>query len=352
MPTKLTVAKQKMITKQSKVLFTNVAALIINSRNKLARNVNQELTLLNWEIGKHIAQTIENTDEIYGLEIVATLSPLLMKEFGKGYTVSSLHRIHRFYKSFSNQKIVATLSPLLSWSHFIELTNVKNPLARMYYTELCKIEHWNIRELRNKINSMLYERTALSKKPEKLIKQELTMLKKEKQFTEDLVFRDKYILDFLNLKDTYSEKDLESAILAELQNFISEIGSDFAFLSRQKRIQIDGDDYYIDLLFYHRGLNRLVVIELKLGKFKAAYKSQMELYLKWLEKYEMRKTENPPIGLLLCTENGNDEVIELMLQGNHRIKLAHYLTNLPELKIIKSKLAKAVKAAQQRLLYS
>ncbi|MEY2828549.1 MAG: hypothetical protein RIQ33_407, partial [Bacteroidota bacterium] len=157
------------------------------------------------------------------------------------------------------------------------------------------------------------------------------------------------LLDFLDLKDAYSEKDLETAILAELQSFISEIGSDFAFLSRQKRIQIDSEDYYIDLLFYHRGLNRLVVIELKLGKFKPQYKSQMELYLKWLEKYEMRKNENPPIGLLLCTENGNDKIIELMLEGNHRIKIAHYFTKLPELKAIESKLKKAIKAAQKRL---
>jgi predicted nuclease of restriction endonuclease-like (RecB) superfamily len=304
---------------------------------------------LNWQIGKHIHQTLANADETYGLEIVATLSPLLMNEFGKGYTISSLHRIHRFYNSFSNQKIVATLSPQLSWSHFIELTNVKEPLSRMYYTELCKIENWNVRELRDKINSMLFERTALSKKPEKLIKQELQLLKKEKKFTEDIVFRDKYLLDFLDLKDVYSERDLEAAILAELQSFISEIGSDFAFLSRQKRIQIDSEDYYIDLLFYHRGLNRLVVIELKLGKFKPQYKSQMELYLKWLEKYEMRKTENPPIGLLLCTENGNDKIIELMLEGNNRIKIAHYLTKLPELKAIEIKLAKAVKAAHKRL---
>ncbi|MEQ1553895.1 MAG: YhcG family protein [Ferruginibacter sp.] len=190
--------------------------------------------------------------------------------------------------AFYKIKIVATLSQLLSWSHFIELANVKDNLTSTYYTELCKIEHWTVRELRDRINSMLYERTALSKSPEKLIKQELKQLQTQKVFTENIVFRDNYLLDFLDLKDVYREKDLETAIIVELQKFIIEIGTDFAFLSRQKRMIIDGEDYTLDLLFYHRGLNRLVAIELKLGKFKQSYKSQMELYLSWLEKYEMR----------------------------------------------------------------
>jgi predicted nuclease of restriction endonuclease-like (RecB) superfamily len=345
---KLTTTSKKIIQQQSKKLFIEIAALIDTSKQNLSRSINKEITMLNWQIGKHIDETLANTEENYGLEIVATLSPLLINQFGKGYTISSLHRIRRFYKAFSKIKIVATLSPLLSWSHFIELTNVKNNLARSYYTELSKIEHWNVRELRDRINSMLYERTVLSKKPEKLIKQEIKQLQRQKKFTENIVFRDNYLLDFLDLRDVYSEKDLETAILVELQKFIIEIGNDFAFLSRQKRMIIDGEDYSLDLLFYHRGLNKLVAIELKLGKFKHAYKSQMELYLRWLEKYEMRKHEELPIGLILCADN-KTEMMELLMIDEKRIRVANYATEMPEAKIIKQKLQKAISNAKARI---
>jgi predicted nuclease of restriction endonuclease-like (RecB) superfamily len=344
----LTKTSKKVIQQQSKKLFVEIAAVIETSKENLSRSFNKEIAMLNWQIGKQIDETLANTEENYGLEIVATLSPLLINQFGKGYTTSSLHRIRRFYKAFSKIKIVATLSPLLSWSHFIELTNVKNDLARSYYTELCKIEHWNVRELRDRINSMLYERTALSKRPEKLIKQELKQLQSQKKFTENIVFRDNYFLDFLDLKDVYSEKDLETAILIELQKFIIEIGTDFAFLSRQKRMIIDGEDFSLDLLFYHRGLNRLVAIELKLGKFKHAYKSQMELYLRWLEKYEMRQHEELPIGLILCADN-KTEIMELLMIDEKRIRVANYATEMPEAKIIKQKLQKAISNAKAKV---
>jgi predicted nuclease of restriction endonuclease-like (RecB) superfamily len=344
----LTKTSKKVIQQQSKKLFVEIAALINTSKENVLHNVNKELTLLNWHIGKQLYENFANIDEHYGLEIVATVSQLLMQHYGKGYTKSALSRIQQFYKLFPKIKIVATLSQLLSWSHFIELTNVKDNLARSYYTELCKIEHWNVRELRDRINSMLYERTALSKKPEKLIRQELKQLQTQKTFTENIVFRDEYLLDFLDLKDVYCEKDLETAILIELQKFIIEIGTDFAFLSRQKRMIIDGEDFSLDLLFYHRGLNRLVAIELKLGKFKHAYKSQMELYLRWLEKYEMRQHEELPIGLILCADN-KTEIMELLMIDEKRIRVANYATEMPEAKIIKQKLQKAISNAKAKV---
>ena len=344
----ITKISQKIIQQQSKKLFVQIAALINTSKENLNRSFNKEVTMLNWQIGKHIDETLASIEETYGLEIVATLSPLLINAFGKGYTTSSLHRIRRFYKAFSKIKIVATLSPLLSWSHFVELTNVKNDLARNYYTEICKVEHWNVRELRDRINSMLFERTVLSKKPEKLIKQEIKQLQTQKKFTENIVFRDNYLLDFLDLKDVYSEKDLETAIIVELQKFIIEIGNDFAFLSRQKRMIIDGEDFTLDLLFYHRGLNRLVAIELKLGKFKHSYKSQMELYLRWLEKYEMRVHEELPIGLILCADN-KTEIMELLMIDEKRIRVANYATEMPEAKIIQQKLKKAISNAKAKI---
>ncbi len=344
----ITIKQQKIVAQQSKLLYNDLVQLIETSKNNILRNVNKELTILNWNIGKQLTETLNNIENTYGLEIVATVSQLLQNKYGKGYTKSSLSRIQQFYKFFPKIKNVATLSQLLSWSHFIELVNVKNDLARSYYTELCKIEHWNVRELRDRINSMLYERTAISKNPENLIKQELKLLRQQKKFTENIVFRDDYLLDFLDLKDVYSEKDLESAILVELQKFIIEIGNDFAFLSRQKRMVIDGEDYSLDLLFYHRGLNRLIAIELKLGKFKPNYKAQMELYLRWLEKYEMRPHEELPIGLILCSDNSK-EVVELLMIDEKRIKVANYNIELPEAKIIKRKLQKAISNAKAKL---
>lgn len=213
---------------------------------------------------------------------------------------------------------------------------------------MCKVEKWSTRTLQERIDAMLYERTSISKKPNQTIQNELNVLKDTQQLTPDLVFKDPYFLDFLGLHNSYSEKDLESAILMELQNFIIELGSDFAFLARQKRITIDNEDYYIYLLFYHRRLQRLIVIDLKLGKFKASDKGQMELYLAWLEKYEMVENENKPIGLILCA-NKNEEHVELMQLEKSNIKIAEYLTHLPDIKLLESKLQQSIERARNRL---
>lgn len=195
---------------------------------------------------------------------------------------------------------------------------------------------------------MLYERTALSKLPEETIKMQLTELKEEDKMTPELVFRDHYVLDFLELSDTYSERDLERAILNALEKFILELGKDFHFSARQKRITVDNEDYYIDLLFYHRKLRCFIVIDLKLGKFKAEYKGQMELYLRYLEKYEMLEGENPPVGLIFCTERGKEQ-IELLFLPEDRIKVAEYLTKLPPKELFAEKLHKAMQMAQLKL---
>ena len=166
--------------------------------------------------------------------------------------------------------------------------------------------------------------------------------------TPNLVFRDPYLLNLFGLKDTYSEKDLESAIVAEMQRFIEELGTDFAFLARQKRITIDNEDYYIDLLFYHRRLHCLVAIDLKIDSFKAAYKGQMELYLRWLEKYERVEGENAPIGLILCAGK-NDEHVELMHLEESNIRVAEYMTMLPDKKVLEQKLQKAIAYARERM---
>lgn len=165
----------------------------------------------------------------------------------------------------------------------------------------------------------------------------------------DIAFHDPYFLDFLGLESDFSEKDLETAIVGELQKFITEMGNDFAFMARQKRITVDDEDYYIDLLFFNRRLRCMVAIDLKLTTFKAAYKGQMELYLRWLEKYEMLEGENMPIGLILCTGK-NEEHVELMHLHESNIRVADYLTKLPDRKLLEEKLQKAVEIAKNKIL--
>jgi predicted nuclease of restriction endonuclease-like (RecB) superfamily len=213
---------------------------------------------------------------------------------------------------------------------------------------MCRIENWSTRTLQKKINGMLYERTALSKKPEKLVRQELKALREEDTLTPDLVFKDPYFLDFLGLRGAYAEKDLEAAILREIEQFLLEMGAGFTFVERQKRIVIDGEDFYLDLLLYNRRLRRLVLVELKLGKFEAAHKGQIELYLRWLEKYEIEPGEETPLGLILCAEGGHEQ-IELLQLDKAGVRVAKYLTELPPRQVLQRQLHRAVEQAKQRV---
>lgn len=282
-------------------LLGDLRQMIDETRQSVAATVNVALTTLYWRIGKRINEEILKGERAeYGQQILATLSQELVRDYGNGFSYSALTRMVKLSEVFPDPKIVATLSQTLSWSHFIELLPLERPLQRDFYAEMCRLERWTVRTLRQKIDSMLYERTAISGKPEELIRHELDALRNEDRLTPDLVFKDPYFLDFLGLRDRYLEKDLEDAILRELEQFLLELGAGFSFIARQKRIQVDNDDYYLDLLFFNRKLRRLVAVELKLGDFKPADKGQMELYLRWLDKYERQDDENPPIGLVLC----------------------------------------------------
>ena len=330
-------------------LIGDIRSLIETARHNVAVTVNVGLTILYWQIGNRIRQDIlkEKRAE-YGEEILPTLSAKLVPEFGNGFGARNLSRMVRFAEVFPEGKILSTLLRELSWSHFVEIIPLKDGLQRDFYAEMCRIERWSVRTLRKKIDGMLYERTAISKKPEKLIEKDLAALREEDRLTPDLVFRDPYFLDFLGLKDTYSEKDLETAILREMESFILELGIGFSFVARQKRITVDNEDYYLDLLFFHRKLKRLIAIELKLGMFKAAHKGQMELYLRWLEKYEKERGEETPLGLILCAGKTSEQ-IELLQLDNSGIKVAEYMTELPERELLEQKLHKAVELARKRL---
>jgi predicted nuclease of restriction endonuclease-like (RecB) superfamily len=332
---------------QKKDLIQSIVSLIDGTRKGIALTVNSELTLLYWNIGKQINEDIlKNGRADYGKTIVSELSKALIMKYGDGFSKRNLHNFIKFNELYYDIQIVQTLSAQLSWSHFYSLIYIKDEIKREFYTQLCIHERWSVRTLQERMGSMLYERTAISKKPELTILNELELLKKEKQISPDLAFRDPYFLDFLGLHDSYSEKDLESAILANLQRFITEMGTEFAFLARQKRIIIDNEDFYIDLLFFHRGLRRLIAIDLKLDKFKAAYKGSMELYLRWLEQNEQKEGENKPIGLILCSEKSPEQIKYLMLDNDEQIKVAEYITLLPTKKVLEQKLQKAIELAE------
>jgi len=327
-------------------LVDELRSLIQETRASVAQSVNSALVQLYWQIGTRIrTEVLKNERADYGKQIVSTLSAQLTEEFGRGFGKRNLFRMIQCAEYFPDSKIVVTLSRQLSWSHFSEILRIQDPLKREFYAGMCRLENWSVRTLRSKINGMLFERTALSKKPAELARQELEKLQKTDQLSPDLVFRDPYFLDFLQLKDTYSEKDLESAILRELESFILELGTGFAFVGRQVRITIDGEDHYIDLLFYHRLLRRLVVIDLKLDRFKAAYKGQLELYLRWLEKHEMKPGEETPLGLILCADKSS-ETIELLRLDESGIHVASYLTELPPIGVLRKKLHESIARAQ------
>jgi predicted nuclease of restriction endonuclease-like (RecB) superfamily len=330
-------------------LLEDLRSLIRQARAGVAQAVNSALVRLYWEVGYRIrTEVLSHRRAAYGEEILSTLSKELTAEFGSGFSVPNLSRMMRLAEVFPDRHVVATLGRQLGWSHFIQIIPLSDSIQRDFYAEMCRVERWSVRTLRAKIQGMLFERTALSKKPADLAKQELAALRDKDRLTPDLVFRDPYFLNFLGLGDAYSEKDLEGAILREMERFILELGAGFAFIDRQKRIVIDGEDFYIDLLFYHRRLRRLVAIDLKLGNFQAADKGQMELYLRWLEKHELQPGEESPLGLILCADK-SDEKVELLQLDRSGIRVASYLTDLPPRNLLQRKLHDAVRLARARL---
>ena len=329
-------------------LFQDINHLIQESKTKEAAVANAEITILFWNIGNRINEDVlGNARAQYGKQIVVTLSRQLTAYYGNSYDEKKLRRMMQFAKSFPSLENVVTLSRQLSWSHFVALIPVKDDVARDFYAELCRYEKWNVRTLRKKISGMLYERTAISSKPEELIRQEIAELKNKDKVSPDIVFHNPYFLDFTGLRGNFKEKNLEEMLLTELEKFIMELGTGFTFVERQKHMVIDGEDFFLDMLFFNRALHRLVAVELKLGKFKASYKGQMELYLRWLEKYEMQDGEETPLGLILCTEGGNEQ-IELLQLDKAGIRVSQYLTVLPEKHLLTEQINRALEEARER----
>jgi predicted nuclease of restriction endonuclease-like (RecB) superfamily len=323
-------------------LFRKVSHIIETSRQRAYTAVNSEIVLMYWHIGEAIKTGVPGNEKPeYGKAVIEELSVQLTQRYGKGFRVRNLFNMLRLYEAYPDAAILHTLCAKLSWSHLRKLMYIDEPTQRDFYATMAVNERWSVRVMNERINSMLFERTLISKKPELTIANDLQTLREKKEMSTDLFFRDPYMLDFLDLADTYSERDFESAILHELERFILEMGRDFAFVGRQVRITMNDKDYYIDLLFYHRKLRRLVVVELKLGEFLPEHKGQAELYLNWLDKNERNPDEERPMAVILCAHKDN-AIVELLELDKSGIHVAQYYTELPPKKVWQDKLIQAI----------
>ncbi len=334
----------------SSTLFKDIANLISDARRHVAHEYNSTQALLCWLIGKRIDKEILKTERAeYGETIVTSLAKELTLAFGRGYSRPNLFRMIKFAKQFPNQTIVSTLSRQLSWSHLVIICSIDDDLKRDFYAEMCRVQHWSVRTLQKQLNGMLYERTALSKKPESVIECQLNKLKNHDVMTPELTFKEPYFLDFIGAHAYESEEELESLLLSNITDFLQELGTDFCFVARQKRMSTGKKDRYLDLLFFNRRLRRLIAIDLKLGDFDPAYKGQMEWYLNWLDKNERFNYEDRPMGIILCAGKDHDD-IEYLEMDKTGIHVAQYLTELPPKEVLKSHLRKAIAVAKENLL--
>lgn len=325
-----------------------IRTLIDAARRRAAAAVNAELTLLYWQIGRALAREVLGGERApYGQEVIQRVSKALTLSYGKGWGVPQLRHCIRVAQTFPDEQILYALRMELSWTHIRTLAFIDDNLKREFYTELCRIERWSSRQLQGRMNALLYERTMLSRMPEAAVRHDLARLRDEGELSPSLVLKDPYLLDFLGLDDRYIERDLEDSILREIEQFLLELGAGFSFLARQKRIQIDDDDFYLDLLFYNRKLKRLVAVELKVGDFEAAFKGQMELYLRWLARYEQEPGEAAPLGIILCTGK-KQEQIELLELDKSGIHVAEYLSALPPREVLQARFQRAIEDARRR----
>ena len=331
--------KYDISTQAANSLLRDLKTLIEQGRRQAVAAVNSALTITYWQVGRRINEDILHGQRAeYGKQVVEKIAEVLTLEYGKGFESKNLRRMMKFAVVFPDFEIVAPLVRQLSWSHFLTLIPLKSNEARWFYANQANESGWSRRELRHQIERKAFERS------------EIANTKLELAEADHLGgnFKDPYFLDFLGLKEGYLENELENALLKELELFILELGRGFAFVERQKRMIIDGDDFFLDLLFFHRKLKRLVAVELKINRFKAGYKGQMELYLNWLNKYERQEGEEAPIGLILCAEAGSEQV-ELLNMQKDNIMVAEYWTKLPPKELLEAKLHNALIEVRERL---
>jgi predicted nuclease of restriction endonuclease-like (RecB) superfamily len=329
-------------------LFNDVRQFIETARMQVARYANSASVMLYWQIGHRINQDIlKNARAEYGEKVISEIAKFLKEHYGSAFDRYNLSRMVRFAKIYSEPQIVVTLSQQLTWSHFVKLIIIDDSLKRDFYTEMCRLQGWTVRGLREKIDSMLYERTAIAKQPEPVIKAELKKLKQGDLTNPDLYLQDPCVLKLLYPHQITSERKLEAAILHDLQIFIQDMGSDFCFLAKQKKMSTEKNDRFLDLLFFHRGMRRLIAIELKFSAFQPEHAGQMEWYLKWLDKHEKRPGEEKPLGIIICSDKDQEDV-ELMELGKNGIHVTQYLTELPPKEILEKRLKKVIEIAREK----
>ena len=341
------IINKDQILSLSNTLVDDIGNLIEQARNHVANKYNSIQVLLNWTIGKRINDEFLNEERAkYGETIIEKISENLTLKYGRGHGRMNLFRMIKFAKIFPDQIIVSTLSRQLSWSHLVMVCAIEDDIKREFYSEMCRVQHWSVREFKKQIDSMLYERTAISKESEEVIRKNIELLKNTDEISASLTFKDPYFINFTGNGNYKSEADLEKLILDNITDFLTELGSGFCFSDRQKRMSTGRKDRYLDLLFFNRRLKRLIAIDLKIGEFDPAHKGQMEWHLNWLDKNERLPHEERPIGIILCAGKDKDD-IEYLEMDKSGIHVAEYITQLPPKDILEQKLHKAIKVAKE-----
>ena len=305
-------------------LIDDLRAIIAQGRGRAAAAVNAEVARTYWRIGERIVREEQGgaARAAYGVQVLEQVGRLLSAEAGRAFSERNLYFMRQFYLAYPR---VNALRTELTWTHYRTLMRLPDE-QRAFYERVAAGGRWSSRELDKQINSMLYERAALSRRPDELLR---ALPPGDRDIAGRDAFKDPYVLDFLGLEDTFSEKDLEAALIRNIERFLVELGTGFYFGGRQRRIAIDDEDYYVDLVFWHRELRCQVFIDLKIGALSHADIGQMQLYLAWARNHDMREGENDPIGLILCGSK-KDQVVELLLAdatrpADDRIKVAQYL---------------------------
>ncbi|MCP4654717.1 MAG: DUF1016 domain-containing protein [bacterium] len=358
--------------------ISEVMALLEAARRQAARSVNAVLTATYWEIGRRIVEYEQRGDARaeYGAGLLERLSHDLTQRFGRGFSVDNLELMRLFYQAYTQRRIsespprksgalpatsrnseapirefdieaVGEAFPL-SWTHYVHLLRrTRSPEARVFYETEALRGGWSVRQLDRQIDSQFYERTALSRNKAELLTEGAKVLPEDHTAPEEAI-KDPYVLEFLGLRDEYSESDLEEALILHLESFLLELGGDFAFVARQKRLRIGSEWYRVDLVFFHRGLRCLVLIDLKLGRFTHADAGQMHLYLNYARQHWTRSGENPPVGLILCAQK-DTAVARYALDGlPNKVMAAEYRTALPDERVIAEEVERTRRALDAR----
>ncbi len=338
---------EQSVFESSNNLIQDIIQLIDTAQNHVAREYNHAQVMLCWLIGGRIDKEILKYQRAaYGEKIMESVSQHLLLRYGKGYSIVNLSRMLKFSRIFPDQLIVSTLSKELSWSHFVLICSLDEPLKRDFYAEMSRIHRWSVRGLKSQLDSMLFERTAISKKPDEVIQHNISLLKEQDILTPAMIFKDPYFINFTNGNDSQSEEEFESLIITNITEFLRELGNNFCYVTRQKRMSTGKKDRYLDLLFFERRSSRLIAIDLKIGSFDPAYKGQMEWYLNWLDKNERLPHEGKPLGIILCAGKDEDD-IEYLQMDSTGIHVAQYITELPPQSILEDKFRQAIANARE-----